>query len=110
MIASFNRFVDIKNLSILTDVVGPAIRHAAGVEASKGIGKLLFRVTEDWIVQIQALCEVSVLFDRVDTGSEVGDIEITNQLTALTERFAFFCSATSESFGIPSNDERLPSL
>lgn len=34
VIASFDRLVYVKNLSILTDVVGPAIRHPTGVEAT----------------------------------------------------------------------------
>ena len=110
MISRFHRFVDVENLAILTNVVRPAIRHPAGIKASKGISKLLFWVGQDWVVEIQTLCEVGVLLNGVDTRSEVGDIKLTNQLTALTERFAFLRSATGESLGVPGDDECLLSF
>ena len=110
MISRFNRFVDVQDLAILTNIVCPAIGHPAGVKAPEGIGKLLFRVGQDWVVEIQTLCEVGVLLDGVDARSEVGDIKITNQLTALTERFAFLRSATGESLGVPGDDECLLSF
>ena len=71
---------------------------------------MLFRIGQDWVVEVQTLCEVCILFDGVDARGEVGDIEITNQFTALTERFAFLRSATGKSFGVPSDDERLLSF
>ena len=92
-----------QDFAVLADIVGPTIRHPTGIEAAESVGEFFAGVAQDWVIQVQTFSEVSVFLDVVDAGGEVGNIEFTNEFAALTERLAFFRSATGERFGIPRN-------
>ncbi len=85
MVAGFDFLVDVQDLAVFADVVGPTAGHAARVQYAQLFGETFFGVTQDWIIQIQFFGELGVLFDRVDTCGEVGDVKRAKDLATLTE-------------------------
>ena len=96
-----------QNFAILASDESDSVREASVVEDPVGLGDRGVRIAEDWIVEFQRLGEVSVFLDGVAACCEVSNVELTQGLTARTERFAFGRSATGKGFGVPRNNEGL---
>lgn len=68
---------------------------------------LLVGIAEDRVVQIQRFGKLGVHLVRVTTGGEVGNIELSQSIAALTERLTLGRSATGKRLRIPSDHDNL---
>lgn len=96
-----------QDLAILASDESDSVRESSIVQDAVRFGDFRVRIAEDWIVEFQRLGEVSVFLDGVAACCEVSNVELTQGLTARTERFTFGRSATSKGFGVPGDDDRL---
>ena len=80
------------------------------VDDAKHASDCLVRVAQDRVVQFQRFGKFAIGFRRIATGREIGDVELTQGGTALTERFALGRSATGKRLGKPGDDHRLLTL
>jgi hypothetical protein len=54
VLPGIHAFVDVQDLAILTDVKRPALgKWASQPYHAKGLGDLLARITENWVIQIE---------------------------------------------------------
>lgn len=72
-----------------------------------GFGRLFARIAENRVIELQRLGECLVLFDFITTGREVGDVELANFVSAVTQRITLGRSATGERLGEPGDYHRL---
>ena len=77
VVAGFHFLVDVQNLSIFADVVGPAIGVAARTKAAKLGRKCLVGITQDWVVKLKAFGKVCVFFNAIATCCEVGHVKFS---------------------------------
>ncbi len=111
MAAYIDFLVDCQELAILADVEGPSTRQRTiVVDDAKHASDCLVRVAQDRVVQFQRFGKFAIGFRRIATGREIGDVELTQGGTALTERFALGRSATGKRLGKPGDDHRLLTL
>ena len=103
----FDLLVNVQDLAVLSNIVGPAIRQSSRTQAAESGGDGFVWIAKNRIVKIQALCKLGVFFDRVTTGSEVSDVEFAQSFAALTERLAFLRSSPGKGFGVPGDHKRL---
>jgi hypothetical protein len=96
----------VQDFAVLTDVERPARRETEAPQDAVGGRNILRRVRQNRIVGFDMLGEFLVLLRAVDADREVGDLELPDGLTALTERLAFGRSTASEGFGEPGEDDR----
>ena len=101
MRGSVHLVVDVQDLAIGSDDK----RRSAGVAV--GLGGRFGGVAEDGIIELQRFGKPGVGIRIVATGGEVGYLELTQGVAALTERNALFRSAAGKCFGVPRDDHRL---
>jgi hypothetical protein len=98
-------FVDKSNLSLRADIESPARGVLPGRRYdSISVGDFLPGIAQDREIRMLLLRESPVVFRLVNADHEIGDIELTDLLAALTERSAFGRSAAGEGFGEPGKD------
>ena len=82
--------VDVEDLALGVDVVGPAVRQCTLRRYDPiGLRDTFVGIAQDRIVERKGFGEFLVSFDRVTARSEGVDRKSTNLVAALTERLAF---------------------
>jgi hypothetical protein len=82
----FDLPINIKKLSVLSNVKRPALRDCASfVHHTVGLGDFLTWIAEDRIVNTKRFSESLVLFRGICAGGKVGDIGILERFAILTE-------------------------
>ena len=108
MTGRLDRLVDKQNLAVRADVERPAEgKRTLLSDHTVGFRYFAAGVAQNREVEFQRFSESFVLFGKITTRSEIGRVELTQVVAALTERLAFLRSATGERFGIPGHDHDL---
>lgn len=101
-------FLDEQNLAVFADVDRPAFGDCPTfVDDAVGFGHFFAGIAQQGEVEVEFFGEFLVVGGDITAGTKVGDVELTNFLTARTERLTFFRSATGFGFGVPGNDDGL---
>ena len=102
--AGLDLIIDGQDLAIFANVEGLTRGVLAfAQDHAKSLCGFACRVAQDGVICFEGFGKLLVGFGVVATGSEIGDIEFADLLTARTERFAFRRSATGESLGEPGD-------
>ena len=111
MRAGFYFLVDMQNLPVLANVESPACGEFAFlVEDAVSLGGFEGRIAQDWVIELEGLGEFLISFRGIDTGGEMGDVELADVLAALTERLALGRSTAGKSLRKPRQHDRLFAL
>ena len=105
-----DRLVDAENLAVLADVERPPPREAPGLQHAVGGRGRLGRIAQQGEVRLFFLGESLVVFDRVDAGHEVGDVELADLVAVLREGLALDRAAARVGLGEPGHDDGLLAL
>lgn len=99
----------LEELAVFADDERHAVRVLTIREHPEGPRRLTRRVAEDWIVELEILCEGSVRLGRIDAGRIDRDLEALELFAALPERLALCGSPTCKCFWKPSDHHDLAS-
>ena len=94
-----------KNFAIRGNVERPPGGKPLEAQDAVGVRDFFAGVRQDWIVGLNVLCKLLVLFGSVDTDREVGDVELPDRFAALTERLTFGRSSAGEGFREPGEHD-----
>ena len=100
--------VDQLDDAVFVDVEGPTFGNIAPLmDDAVGFCRLFAWIAENGVIELQRLGECLVLLDFITTGREVGDVELANLFSAVTQRIALGRSATGEGLREPGDHHRL---
>ena len=100
-------FIDFHHDTVLIDVVGPAVGKSHLVQGTECGGQFFIGVGQDRKTGVMLLGERDIFFQGINTGHEIGYVEILYLFGAVTQRFALDGSTGRTSHREEGNHNRL---
>lgn len=85
VVSNIDLGLNVSNFPVFANINRGSFRAISGSQDPIGFGNFAVRVAKEWIVEVEFLSKLFVLFNRVTTGTKISNVVLAQLVATLTE-------------------------